>query len=789
MLVLHGEIQALMDEEIVFMQEDDLLLISPGRTHELRSSSDAVLISLLLDVGELAPSAPLFVCDSSRDENKSRYYALKHLLALLVKSNSGEDSSQEYMTRSLLFSILHELQQSFVADERIPKGKNDRQRERLNRILAFIHEHYMDGITLGGLADREHLSAPYLSAFFEKHMGITFSNYYNEIRLRHAVDALISTEDSVESVAYSNGFSDPRSFVTLFKRKYGLLPSRYRKQRRDALLPKSNHILYAKDAEREGFLHILAKYLPVVSDDRGAADGAHQHGRTAFVDKIDISRQEVQLRHTFKAFTSVGRAKELLLTEVQDMLRSLQADVGFEYIKFHGLLSDDMHVYRENENGKPSYSFVLIDKVIDFLISIGLKPLVQFSFMPQHLASDKNRIVYSAPYNVSPPKDHIKWLDLIDALMRHLIERYSMRQVRTWLFCVWNEPDTSTTLFGFEHDEEFYKLYQLTYEKVKSFGKRFRFGSPSMLVSCNENKDWLMGFLSFTKRQRCEPDFLNIHYYDNDFTWDSLPDHRPAAPGHSRLNRDENAFRKTVAQIPMILKDAELDIPVYLTEWNLTVSHRNLLNDTCFKSCYLCKNLLENYDTLDSFGYWTLTDLIEETQISPDEFHGGLGLFTYNGIRKPHYYTIRYISQLGDQLVAKGDGYFVTRAYSGLKIMLYNYQHFNHLFASGEKYDMTFTERYTPFAELGEMDISLELVGIPSENCTVREHVINQKSGSAFDEWVRMGAITPNGDDIEYLKAISRPRLAARKADIIDGCLSISSSLAPLEVRFIEVSF
>lgn len=95
------------------------------------------------------------------------------------------------------------------------------------------------------------------------------------------------------------------------------------------------------------------------------------------------------------------------------------------------------------------------------------------------------------------------------------------------------------------------------------------------------------------------------------------------------------------------------------------------------------------------------------------------------------------------------------------------------MFASGESFDMTFTERYTPFSQLGKMEISLELTDIPIKVCTVREQIINQSSGSAFDEWVRMGAQPLHKDEINYLKQISVPKLYVRKETIVNGVLPI----------------
>ena len=358
--------------------------------------------------------------------------------------------------------------------------------------------------------------------------------------------------------------------------------------------------------------------------------------------------------------------------------------------------------------------------------------------------------------------------------------------MRSWLFCVWNEPDTAPTMFGLD-PEDFYQLYQHTYKVVKSFGKGFRFGSTSLCIVFNVPKDFIRNYLDFAIRTDCPPDFLNLHFYDNDFTFFDSEFSRPDSLTYSQLNMDENSFSKTIDQIELLKNEFNLNIPVYLTEWNLTVSHRNLLNDTCFKSCYLVKNLLENYDRLDSFAYWVLTDLIEETQPSNMIFHGGLGLYTYNGIKKPHWYALQLLTKLGGTFIKKGNGFFMTKSYGKIQIVLYNYEHFNHLFASGETFDMTYTERYTPFPQLGKKDLSIELTNIPAEKCTIKEHIINQEYGSAFDKWLEMGACDLDKEDIEYLKSASAPKIVKYNMDINDNTLKLSFMLSPLEVRLIEI--
>jgi xylan 1,4-beta-xylosidase len=120
---------------------------------------------------------------------------------------------------------------------------------------------------------------------------------------------------------------------------------------------------------------------------------------------------------------------------------------------------------------------------------------------------------------------------------------------------------------------------------------------------------------------------------------------------------------------------------------------------------------------------------------------------------------------------------------------LYNYEHFNHLFATGKKFDVTYTKRYTAFSELGKMSATLELSDIPAKSCKIKEHILNQKYGSAFDEWVRMGAPKLDSDSIDYLKQICVPKLVVREQTFEGGKLLITAALAPLEVRLIQIEY
>src|SRR5579871_431690 len=71
-----------------------------------------------------------------------------------------------------------------------------------------------------------------------------------------------------------------------------------------------------------------------------------------------------------------GRANEGLRADWQQQLSTVQQEIGFKYLRFHGLLHDDMGVYTEDAKGNPSYNFQYIDPLYDALLAHHIRPFV-----------------------------------------------------------------------------------------------------------------------------------------------------------------------------------------------------------------------------------------------------------------------------------------------------------------------------------------------------------------------------------------------------------------------------
>lgn len=796
LFLINGEARLNIDGRELSMSAGDVTLINSNAIHELDSENGAVFVTVQIKPDMFdqftQDSQPLeFDCVSSGNPDQTRYDGLRMCLSRMLLENIHRDVSTDYRNYGLGYWLLGQLVERF----RIPGSDQPlvRQRytQRLAQITDFIEAHYAEDITLAELAERLGLSVPYLSGFFAKYMGVKFTRYCNDVKLSHALQELLRTDHTVEQVAADNGFAESHTFIRVFKQKYGETPNVYRQRMRERSpagafpegldymsIEPTNYLSSLQAYASNGTLFKEEKFFPPAAE-------------ALTVPAVDVTAPGRALRHTFKRMITVGRAHDLLNHDIRQMLRDIQKTVGYEYIKFHGLLSDDMMICSRTEDGSLQFHFHQVDSAIDFLRSIGMKPLMQLSFMPTILASDPDKTIFYNPFNTSPPKDMGEWNMLIDRLTRHLISRYGRAEVERWPFTVWNEPDTPPDLFGFERIDDFLDLYVNTWRTVKSVCPSLRFGTPGVFNMHHLGRpEWVCRFFQMVRDSGCEPDFICLHYYSDILPYQGASD-RLLRRTASCLPRDPDDFARFIDSSRELFASLGFgDKPVYLTEWNFTLSHRNLVSDTSFKTCYILRNLLQNYDALESFAYWTLTDLIEENPlpVGADLFHGGQGIYTMTGVRKGVFYAFDFANRLGNELLAQGEGYFVTRGWGGIQIITYNYVHYGDLFASGDALGVTSLERYAPFDMTRRLTVSVPLTGLEPGKYIQRERFVNRDHGSAFDAWVRCGGLPFTPEDTELYAGACVPALRMARVAVPDGAYTYTATLDPLEIRFTELT-
>jgi Glycosyl hydrolases family 39. len=173
------------------------------------------------------------------------------------------------------------------------------------------------------------------------------------------------------------------------------------------------------------------------------------------------------------------------------------------YVRAHSLLVTgdgkpslkwgSTNAYTEDANGNPKYDWTIVDRIFDTYIERKMKPLVEIGFMPEALSVKPEPYKHSwdpsQPYRsivagwAYPPRDYDKWSALIEAWVKHCVEKYGKSEVESWWWEVWNEPNIS---YWQSTPAEYHKLYDYSVAAAKKALPSIRIGGPTSTGPGNE---------------------------------------------------------------------------------------------------------------------------------------------------------------------------------------------------------------------------------------------------------------------------------------------------------------
>ena len=469
----------------------------------------------------------------------------------------------------------------------------------------------------------------------------------------------------------------------------------------------------------------------------------------------DFAAATIPLPHFWEHTVGSDHAPMALRADWQRDLKRAHEELGFQHVRFHGLLSDDMGVV-VHENKKLFYSYFNCDQVFDFLLSIGMKPFVELSFMPRALASGSTT-VFKYQGNVTPPKDYKKWSALIQSFISHCVERYGESEISKWFFEVWNEPNLKTFWTGTQHD--YFRLYRHTAEAIKTVSGSFKVGGPATAKG-----EWIEDFVDFCENHDVPADFVSTHYYQND--------------GYERDGELEvqlfESQRGIMREIAQNTRSYARNRPVYFTEWNTSSSEFDPLHDEPYAAAAVASTVMEANGLVEGYSFWTFSDIFEESYFPSLPFHGGFGLLTLHGIPKPAYRTFELLHDLGDRQLLV-DGLHETVDCSMIK--------------KDSSVTVLLTNHTTPghSIETEEIEIRLENAGKPIEARICR---VDEEHANAKRVWEDMGQpeyLSPK--DVERLEEASQLVSEKQSVESIDGSIVLKTTLPAHGVAAITIDF
>lgn len=439
-----------------------------------------------------------------------------------------------------------------------------------------------------------------------------------------------------------------------------------------------------------------------------------------------------------------------LRSDLQRHLDIVRDELGFQNVRCHGMLSDNMGVVREDG----SFDFTRINAALDMLVGKGMAPWFELSAMPKSFARDDQHICEYGFYS-SPPRDWCRWYDLNKALMQNLKSRYGAAEVRKWHFEVWNEPNIP---FWTGTQAEYFHLYDLSARAIKEVDAEFRVGGPS-----TARVQWIGDFLAHISKPspdfgldmpRC--DFISTHIYPSDVEfWEG---------GVNDIKVLESNIVRELFLAARRQVDAALgkDFPLICGEWNSAPYQYN--RDDCNNAAFVVKAMSDLSDLVQGSLYWDISDIYEEAGWHYVPFHAGCGVLTVNDIPKSSFNAFKLLkNQTGRTVDAKwsqeapGLGFMAAKDGRELRLLVYHYRE---------------------AGAAASPDKSFALRGLPSSASVASITRVLPGKGSAFEKWVELGRPDfPNRDILNALEAASRPAIESdhRLADpIVMPCGTIA---------------
>ncbi|HBF34760.1 TPA: glycoside hydrolase [Candidatus Sumerlaeota bacterium] len=475
-----------------------------------------------------------------------------------------------------------------------------------------------------------------------------------------------------------------------------------------------------------------------------------------------------------------GRVGEGLRDGWRRQLEECHKEIGFKYIRMHGLLHDELGVYSEDSKGEPHYNWQYIDDVYDFLLSIGMKPFVELGFMPNALASGKETIFWWKA-NVTPPKDYAKWDALITALVQHWTERYGAQEVKTWRFEIWNEPNLSMFWQPAKDTtakDAYFKLYEHTSKAVKSVNADYIVGGPSGAGPC-----WTKELIDLCEQKGLAIDFISFHSYGLGGGPSGLDLY-----GNQKLYLEKNLHSVVDganSQLPIIEKTSKPKLPIHITEWSASYSPRDPIHDSYFSAPFILEQLRHS-EAMGSMSYWTFTDVFEENGPAGRPFHGGFGLINYQDIRKPAFWAYKYLSMLGETELKNSNesSYVCTDAKGGAQILLWD------LTAptdNGKVSNQDYFFKSHPTREKGNVTVNVK--NLPKGKYNLAIYKIGYQQNDSYSRYLEMKQPSDlSREAVADLQKLSSGKPVSEKTVQVNGTFTTTLPMQENCVYFLSLS-
>jgi xylan 1,4-beta-xylosidase len=466
------------------------------------------------------------------------------------------------------------------------------------------------------------------------------------------------------------------------------------------------------------------------------------------------------------------------------------------YVRTHSLLVTgdgeaalkwgSTNAYTEDFNGNPVYNWKIIDSIFDSYVKRGMKPFAQIGFMPEALSTHPQPYRHhwkpGDPYGdiitgwAYPPKDYKKWEELVYNWVKHSVDRYGKKEVESWYWEVWNEPNG----YWKGTQQEFFKLYDYAVDGVKRALPTAKVGGLDIAGTSSKNaQEWAHAFIKHcvadtnyaTGKIGSALDLFSFHakgsprLVDGVIQMNAAPQLRDIATGFAIA-----ASYPQTKDLPIIIGESD---PEGCAACGMATNKENAYRNGTMYSSYTAATFARKYELEDQYGinFQGAVSWSFEFENQP-WFYGFRDLAT-NGVDKPVLNVFRMFGKMeGKRVEASSNrmyplklvmdssirgnqtdiGVLATKDAASAAIMIWNY-HDKDMKGTPEKVDV-------------------HINAVPARKLTLTHYRIDDEHSNSYEVWKKMGSPQdPSPTQIAelkragQLKTIENPRILTPKSD------------------------
>jgi xylan 1,4-beta-xylosidase len=483
------------------------------------------------------------------------------------------------------------------------------------------------------------------------------------------------------------------------------------------------------------------------------------------------------------------------------------------HVRAHSLMSSgdgtpalkwgSTNIYTEDAKGNPVYNYHIVDSIFDTYVKRGMKPLAQIGFMPEALSTHPEPYKHDwkpgLPYSriitgwAYPPKDYNKWRDLVYNWVKHCVSRYGQKEVESWYWEVWNEPDGA---YWKGTVQEFYKLYDYAADGVKRALPTAKVGGADATggatkYQANFIKHCLRDTNYATGRIGSPLDIVLFHAKGSPKVVNGIV----VMNVKQQLQNINNHFKNIrlfpeLKNIPVIIGESD---PEGCAACGMATNPENAYRNGTMYSSYTAAAFARKYELMDEYNMNLLGAVSWSFEFEDQPWFAGFRDLATNGVDKPVLNVFRMYGMMkGNRIKAESN-----RMYS-LKMVLDSSVRGTQTdigaLASADTHTaavMVWNYHDEDKQAAGE-PITVSIKNIPSAKATVTQYRIDDQHSNSYEAWKKMGAPqNPTQAQITELERAGQLQTmeTPSKMNVNSGTLQIQLSLPRQGVTLIKLDW